>query len=1032
MCGIAGTLGRSDPALIQALCIALQHRGPDDSGMHVDDAVILGMRRLSILDLSESGHQPMTNEDGSIWLVYNGEVYNYRELARDLIARGHTIRSSGDTEVLIHAYEEYGTDFIRRLNGMFAFALWDRPRQRLLLARDRLGIKPLHYTVGAGHTLTFASEVKALLQAGAAAPKLRAGAVSGFLFGGASLGNHDFIDGVESLPPGSFMLAEPGRAPHIEAYWSLHFATEGSMGRGAAVEAIQETMASAVRDHMISDVPVGLFLSGGVDSALIGALTAREVTGLRSYSIGFKGNRRFDETQLAEQTAARIGTRHQSVLVDERHVADRLPRFIEAMDQPTHDGLNVFLVSEFAARDLKVVLSGLGGDELFAGYSTFKFAARLRRLRRLFPQSDSLGRVAARAHGAAPPAIRSQWISRMLLGMGGAYRTPVDEYWLVRNFFGLEEVERLLAEPEFRDAGTTFLGGLIAGQLEALNRSGAQTVIDEMMMLEITSYMRSSLLADADSMSMSHSLELRVPFLDARLVDLVTNLPPNVRSPETFLGKRLLLDAFDEFLSPELRSRPKRGFALPLPVWMREGRILEIVQDCLSEDSVRARGLLNPEVVAKHRKAFFARPYGVGNQGQLWLRVWMLTVLELWVRAHLDRVPPVRSNVATVTPGGRSDVLLLSRVFPPKSGGVERMMFELHSRLADKYHVDVVAPAFRGAAEFDTRSRIRTLRTRYLGDRYKASYLPLLLAAIGAVRRQRHPLVVCDQADTAIIGLILKRLFHTSYVVFAYGAEFADKRLLRLKRRALREAACVIGCSADSARRAGKFADLPEGGCLTFVYPGVDAERFTEGDRDRGRERWGLQGKRVLLTVARLDASEAYKGHDVVIRALPKIAQRFPDVAYLIVGDGTLRRRLEILAGEVGMAGNVVFTGNISDSDIPDAYAASDLMVMVSHESNAGMTEGFGIVYLEAAAAGLPVVYAPSGGAAEAVIDLITGLAADPHDISDIADKVCRLLAEPALASQMGAAGYRRVLGKFTWNRSAERYGGILEALSGG
>ena len=648
MCGIAGVLGPNGEGAVRAMCAALRHRGPDDEGFHSDECATLGMRRLSILDLSASGHQPMCNEDGTVWLVYNGEIYNFRDLAAWLRERGHAVRSTGDAEVLLHLYEEEGPGFLPRLNGMFAFAIWDSRRRRVLLARDRLGIKPLYYRLD-GETLAYASEIKALTSAGLAPRRLDPGSLGAFLFSGSVPGPETIVEGVRALPPGSTLVCEPGRPPVEERFWRLRFEEERGLTAAAAREHVKEVLTSAVVDHLVSDVDVGVFLSGGIDSTLVATIAARHLPGINSYSIGYEeAGERFDETSAAAKTAAALGTRHHSVSLGVADAARALPGFIEAMDQPTHDGLNVYLVSALAAHHAKVVLSGLGGDELFAGYSTFKFASMVGRLRSRAPWLSRLGPAASSLDRSMPPGIRAQWPWRVAAGVLGAHQDQVGQYWVVRDFFSPAECSALLEGSGLAEAGALRVSEVMARQDALLAEARPLGVIPSQLALELRGYMRDTLLADADAMSMAHSLELRVPFLVPRLLDTVTRLPAALLAPEAYLGKRLLVEAFADLLPSEVREGRKRGFALPLPIWMRQPQIREVIEDCLSATSVSRRGLLAPAAVRRQMDAFYARDHRRGNQGQLWLRVWMLAVLELWCRTHLDSVrAPAAAGLAS-------------------------------------------------------------------------------------------------------------------------------------------------------------------------------------------------------------------------------------------------------------------------------------------------------------------------------------------------------------------------------------------------
>lgn len=378
---------------------------------------------------------------------------------------------------------------------------------------------------------------------------------------------------------------------------------------------------------------------------------------------------------------------------------------------------------------------------------------------------------------------------------------------------------------------------------------------------------------------------------------------------------------------------------------------------------------------------------------------------------------------------GPQRILVIARVFPPKPGGIERFIYELHAHLPESRNVRVIAPNFQGSSEFDATSRLSNVsRAPYWGPRYKLSYLPLLPLAVTAAIKRRPELVVCDQVGTGVVGVVLNLLFGIPFVVFVYGAELYERRGRRLRRLVYRRAARVIACSSDSANRVVGFAGL-ERDAVGVVMPAVDADRYAQGDAARARSEYGLAGRRVILTVARLEAESRYKGQDVVIRALPRVIEAIPDAIYIVAGGGNDYPRLEALAAAAGVRDRVRFTGALPDSRLIDLYHAADVFVMVSRDSPDGMTEGFGIVYLEANAAGKPVVYSASGGAAEAVVDGVTGLRADPYDTESIADAIVRILSDPVLAQQLGEGGLERSK-EFNWAVSARAYVTLLRALA--
>jgi asparagine synthase (glutamine-hydrolysing) len=617
MCGIAGILGGPErPVAIEELrsmCAALVHRGPDDEGFYLGDGVGLGMRRLSIIDL-ETGRQPVRNEDGTVWAVLNGEIYNYLELRRDLTRRGHVFRTASDTETIVHLYEEHGADAVLGMRGMFAFALWDERRRTLLLARDRLGIKPLHY-IETGGRLIFASEIKAILEVPGVARRLDWPALGHLLTSLCTPIDRTIVEGVRKLEPGHRLVAAPGRPPRIERYWDLRFEPDRRPTEAEWAARLRDRLEEAVRLHLASDVPLGAFLSGGVDSSAVVATMARlQGRPVKTFSIGFT-DPAFDERPHARTVAGLFGTEHHE-LVLRPDVTRLLEDLAWHLDEPFGDpsAIPTYMVSKLAAEQVTVVLTGDGGDELFAGYDKYAVEGRERRYDRLpgFARA-ALGRLAA----LLPEGARGRNLLRHLALRGA--RRYLDAATLLHpedriRLFLPEVRDRLFAvDPWQRQAA------LLAGT-GGHWRSGLQ-------LLDLKSYLPLDILTKVDRMSMAHSLEARVPFLDHRLVELAATIPPELtwRRGER---KHILKRAFEGILPAAILGRRKQGFAVPLQLWFR-GRFDGFARDLLLSESSRRRGLLDPDAV---RDLLDRNRAGRPLEWPLWT----LMSFELWCRTFLD------------------------------------------------------------------------------------------------------------------------------------------------------------------------------------------------------------------------------------------------------------------------------------------------------------------------------------------------------------------------------------------------------------
>jgi len=625
---------------------ALKHRGPDDEGFLVNESrapgLALGMRRLSIIDL-KTGQQPVWNETRDVAVIFNGELYNYRELRERLIRSRHRFTTESDTEILVHAWEEWGEDCLEELRGMFALALLDLRKRfaiapLLFLARDPLGIKPLYYTQTADG-FAFASEVRALIAGGVAGKTLSQDALTSYLLFGSVSEPVTVLEGVFSLPPGHRMLLyvpERRRTPRARAWWD---ATRGSGAQEArkqtdvssAAKRLRPLLEDAVRAHLIADVPVGLFLSSGLDSGAIAALATRAQQKIRSFTLTFPGTA-YDEGPLASVVAKHCGTEHTEVPLNGGAILSRLDEAVAALDQPSMDGINTYFVS-WAARQvgLKVALSGLGGDELFGGYPTFVDAPRLAKLMRLAwfvprPLRRTLAPLlrAAIARQSSPDAARkavAAWMSPDALPHA---------YYFSRALFPSTELRRL-TEPRFRPSTVgadgvtlepTWLGWL-EGSADAARKLETRAGVS---WLELRSYMASTLLRDTDSVSMARSLEVRVPLLDTPLVVFVGALRDAARL-RAGKPKALLVEAVGDLLPPEILSRRKRTFTLPWEEWLR--------------GSLRGRmeasfGNLAPALAPCLHLAGVREVWTEFLAGKTsWSRAWSLYVLNEWCRKHL-------------------------------------------------------------------------------------------------------------------------------------------------------------------------------------------------------------------------------------------------------------------------------------------------------------------------------------------------------------------------------------------------------------
>lgn len=634
MCGIAGIFRADSPTssedtgAVKRMVAAQIHRGPDGEGLFRDERVVLGHRRLAIIDLSEAGKQPMSNEicvecgrsRGPVWVTYNGEIYNFQELRDELINHGHLFRSKTDTEVLVHGYVQWGMDgLLARLRGMFAFALYDSGytsfpslltpyASRLFLARDRFGIKPLYYYRDHERVI-FASEVKALMRSRMVPDEKDAEALIRFLQLGSVPAPLSTIKNVRALPAGHYLTVNE-RGADLKKYWDLSTRLDQSQqvspNLDNAITTTRTLLEDSVRLHMTSDVPLGLFLSGGIDSSSLAALAPRfHHRPLATLSVVFD-EPDYDEAAYARLVADQNGTDHREVRLRSGDFFEALPRIFEAMDQPTVDGVNTYFVSKAAKEaGLTVVLSGTGGDEVFLGYGHFKKAGRLertRRLLRLLP-FGLRSRLIGAAIRAGFPSNSSGWEKLTYL------ESPSDEncYLLFRGLFTPRRIQELLGISE-RELEPL----LSQPQIFSLQPSASSSLLDSFTLFEFGHYLQNQLLKDIDVMSMAHSIETRVPFLDHRLVEYVAGVPDQAKL-RNGMNKPLLVKALGADLPKEIWKRPKMGFTFPFGEWMRE-----------RADELEARSL---ESKALDRRTV-QNIWGEFNKGRVhWSRAWATVVV---------------------------------------------------------------------------------------------------------------------------------------------------------------------------------------------------------------------------------------------------------------------------------------------------------------------------------------------------------------------------------------------------------------------
>lgn len=621
MCGICGYVGFEDTLLLQKMTNVIKHRGPDDVGFFTDQGIGLGMRRLSIIDL-ESGHQPIHNEDESVWVVFNGEIYNFRDLRDSLLEKGHRFCTNSDTEVIVHAYEEFGDECVNYFHGMFAFAVWDATERKLILARDRFGIKPLHYGIIDG-ALFFSSEIKSILQHDAYKPTLNLQALHDYLSLLYVPPPQTVFTNIFKIPP-SHMLTCKNGGISIKQYYDLSCPQHQARTETFYVEKVRALLEESVASHMVSDVPIGVYLSGGIDSSTITALMTKITGGaVQTYSVGFSDESEFNELDYAHVVSEHLGTTHRDFIVTADAV-DVLPLIVKQHDEPFGNATSVlhYLISKEIGQEVKVAMSGTGGDEVFAGYPKYvgvRYAAYYSKLPSVitYPIEKLLSTL---------PESRTEtdlirW-GRMFAN--AAHLPPAERYYAMIRYFSEAEKRHLYS--------STLEGHKFAPPSRFIERlfekAPSKNGESKVFYTELFSFLPSNILEYTDKTSMAVSLEVRVPFLDHKLVEFSTQIPPSLNLKGLTM-KYILKKAVKDLLPRQIIARRKMGFNPPIASWLASDAST-LVDEYLSPADIERRGCFDcaevEKLINRHRS-------GKENLG---LKLWSLIFFECWCRAYMD------------------------------------------------------------------------------------------------------------------------------------------------------------------------------------------------------------------------------------------------------------------------------------------------------------------------------------------------------------------------------------------------------------
>ena len=622
MCGIAGLLrfdGQpADRSIVKRMTDAIAHRGPDGEGFLVTGPVGLGHRRLSIIDLSVAASQPMSNEDDTVHVIYNGEIYNFQDVRADLEARGHRFKSRTDSEVILHGYEEWGTDCLSRFNGMFAFALWDGRTERLWLVRDRIGVKPLFYSVAAD-AIRFGSEIKAVIADPGVGRRLDADALQQFLAFNYLPAPRTLFKDVRQVEPGHYLLIDRSGSVRDVEYWDVVYDESANKGEREYVEELSALLSDSVRLRLISDVPLGVFLSGGVDSSGVAYWMSRHQTQpVRSFSIGFKEDS-FNELPYAREVAGSVGAEHRERVLD-ADVGTMLPTIVRHAEEPTADSsmLAVYHLAALARRDVTVALSGDGADDILAGYETHQ-AYYLHRLYGVVPSVLRRGIITPLVQRLPPSSAKVSTTEKLKRFVAAGDRCSEDAHASWRIVFD-EATRRQLLGPLGEGVSAS---DPLQSYRDAFARTNARHPLNRMLYVDTRLYLPADMLVKIDRMTMAHGLEAREPYLDYRLVEFAARVPVRFKLRRFTQKKYLLKAALDGKVPARALYRKKQGFNVPKGNWMREG-LRPFVSDMLSPARIRSQGLLEPAVVSRILDGHFSKRDDHSHQ------IWSLLVLTSW------------------------------------------------------------------------------------------------------------------------------------------------------------------------------------------------------------------------------------------------------------------------------------------------------------------------------------------------------------------------------------------------------------------
>lgn len=934
----------------------MKHGGPDDEGVYADaeQHLVLGHRRLSLIDLSNCGHQPMSYADGGYEITFNGEIYNYKELKSELQRAGACFKTNSDTEVILAAFATWGTASFDRLNGMFAFALWDKQNTKLYLVRDASGIKPLYYAA-TKEGLAFASEIRGFKPIPYLQEENDLWPVYLMAYG------HlpepvTVLKKVQPLQKGSFLCYDLQKNTYgVESFRKFQF--EGRISNGEqAIHYLKESLQQSVKRHLIADAPIGVFLSGGLDSGIIALLAnAEKQTRLNTLSLYFEEDK-FSEKKYQDLLLKNMVCKSNQLLLKEDEFHANLPSIFDAMDQPSCDGINTWFISRYAKKiGLKAVLSGIGGDELYGGYPSFNRMQKVNVLKNIPQQLLKPGKFTG-----LKKLRRLGYLS--LKGATGKYlflRGQFIPYQIASHLnISEEQVWKILDDEP---------------QCEGINHLSA---FNQASWIELNLFMQNQLLRDVDVMSMAHGIEIRVPFLDKDFVGLSMQLSGNVKSAGQ-LPKQLLIDTFKDILPEPVWNRPKMGFGFPFKKWLANDDYIKSVIDPGSRDYKRfASGNMHWSqflslILIKNRSTSsavlsgkpFRQKVSFSSKGDM-----------------ANMAPEVKKQTSRI-------LFLTLRTFSV-TGGIEKV-----SKVAGKALYDLCKESGNELNVCSMYDDQNAADEKYFPEKAFTGFgIKRLLFTYKCVFKGiKNDAVILSHANLLPVGFCIKLLApKTKLILIAHGIE-AWKPFTGFKKKMLFKCDQILSVSRYTKNVLIALNGFPEASIRVLnncLDPFLEEPVVKEKDPDL-LERYRLKKEdTVLMTLTRLAARERYKGYDIVIQSLKKLRETNPHLKYLIVGkyDNKEKARLDKMIAKAGLRDQVIFSGFVPDKALADHFNLADIYIMPSEK------EGFGIVFIEAMYYNKPVIAGNKDGSTDALLDGKLGLLVNPENLEEVTCAITKMM----------------------------------------